>query len=296
MLACVGCARTGLAGTAIHVPIRGKPAKVRVSAPRAVRSQAAKPLNRQTRVVKPKSAYRELSAAVAGPIRQDGGNVAVAVDDLTTGAEAAYNGSQEFITASIVKVDILSTLLYQSQQAGEAISDDEQQLAATMIENSDNDAATDLYWDVNGSVGIDSANRIFGLRETTTGTGGYWGLTTTTVDDQIRLLRQVFTGSSVLSPASRSYIRDLMRNVESEQQWGVSAAADAGTSYMLKNGWLPDPDLWEINSIGEVVHHGQRMLIAVLSADNATEDSGISIVQTVAAKAAGAIAAVDAGR
>jgi hypothetical protein len=246
--------------------------------------------------VQPESAFQELSAAVAGPIGQDGGNVAVAVDDLTTGAASSYNGSKEFVTASIVKVDILSTLLYQSQQAGEAISDEEQELATTMIENSDNDSASDLYWDDNGSTGIDSANQVFGLSETTAGTGGYWGLTTTTVDDQIRLLRQVFTGNSALSPASRSYIQGLMGDVEPDQQWGVSAAADAGTSYMLKNGWLPDPDLWEINSIGEVIHDGQRMLIAVLSDDNATEDAGISIVETVAARAAGAIAAVAAGR
>jgi len=61
---------------------------------------------------------------------------------------------------------------------------------------------------------------------------------------------------------------------------------------MVKNGWLPDPTtgLWEINSIGEVVHDGQRMLIAVLSEGNSTEDSGISLVQTVAETAAAAVA------
>ncbi len=57
---------------------------------------------------------------------------------------------------------------------------------------------------------------------------------------------------------------------------------------MVKNGWLPSgtTGLWEINSIGEVVHDRQRMLIAVLSEGNAAEDSGISTVQTVAGAAA----------
>jgi hypothetical protein len=61
---------------------------------------------------------------------------------------------------------------------------------------------------------------------------------------------------------------------------------------MVKDGWLPSgtTGLWEINSIGEVVHDGQRMLIAVLSEGNATEDSGISLVQTVAGAAADAMA------
>ena len=75
-----------------------------------------------------------------------------------------------------------------------------------------------------------------------------------------------------------------MSQVEADQQWGVPAAADGGTQFMVKNGWLPSgtTGLWEINSIGEVVHDRQRMLVAVLSEGNATEDSGISFVQTVA--------------
>jgi len=206
-----------------------------------------------------------------------------------TGQAASYGGSEEYDTASIVKVDILSTLLYQAQQQGSQLSAAEQELATTMIENSDNDAASDLYYDAGASSGIDTANQAFGLTETTIGTDGYWGLTNTTVDDQIRLLRLVFTAPSKLSPQSRAYIQGLMANVESDQQWGVPAAADSGTSFEVKNGWLPNPTLWEINSIGRVTHDGQRMLIAVLSSDNETEDGGISLVQDLAVKAAGAL-------
>lgn len=223
-------------------------------------------------------------------MRDDDGHVAVAVDNLSTGTTAAVNGTDEFVTASIVKVDILATLLYQKQEAGQELTEDEQELATTMIENSDNDSATDLYDDVGGSTAIDDANRDFGLTETTVGTDGYWGLTTTTVDDQIRLLRGVFTRPSVLSSASQDYIQDLMSQVEADQRWGVPAAADSGTDYMVKNGWLPNPTLWEINSIGEITHDGQRMLVAVLSDDNSSEDSGISTVETVARRAADAVA------
>jgi hypothetical protein len=159
-----------------------------------------------------------------------------------------------------------------------------------MIENSNNDAASDLYDDAGASSGIDAANQAFGLTETTVGTDGYWGLTTTTVDDQIRLLRLVFTTPSLLSPQSQAYIQGLMAGVESDQQWGVPAAADSGTSFDVKNGWLPNPALWEINSIGQVTHDGQRMLIAVLSSGNETEDGGISLVQDVAVTAADAVA------
>ena len=239
------------------------------------------------------TARAAVTAAVAPMVRDDDGQVAVAVDDLSSGADAAYSGTQEFMTASIVKVDILATLLYQAQQSGQPLTPETEALATTMIENSNDDAASELYDEAGGAVGIDQANQVFGLGATTVGTAGYWGLTSTTVDDQILLLRQVFTRPSVLTVESQDYIQDLMSQVEADQLWGVPAAADAGTPFMVKNGWLPSgtTGLWEINSIGEVVHDGQRMLIAVLSEGNATEDSGISLVQTVAEAAAGAMAA-----
>jgi beta-lactamase class A len=261
----------------------------------AVASVSA-PIHRQRPTVKSKtrakvrpkmpSAQPDLTTALAPEIRDDGGHFAVAVDDLTTGSQEAYGGAEEFVTASIVKVDILVTLLYQAQEAGQALTGEDQDLATTMIENSDNDSASDLYDDVGGAEAIDEANRVCGLSETTVGTDGYWGLTTTTVDDQIRLLRVVFTSPSRLSSASQDYIQSLMSQVEADQQWGVTAAADPGTRFMVKNGWLPNPSLWEINSIGEVTHDSQRMLIAVLSDDNATEDSGVSLVEDVARTAA----------
>jgi beta-lactamase class A len=233
------------------------------------------------------SKFRASVTAALAPLRRaDHGHIAVAVDDLTTGLQAADGGSARFVTASIVKVDILATLLYQAQQDGQPLSGDEQELATTMIENSNNDAASDLYDDAGGATGIDAANRVLGLTETTVGTDGYWGLTTTTADDQIRLLRDVFTSSSPLSRSSRRYIRSLMSNVEADQRWGVPAAASPGTAYMVKNGWLPNPLRWEINSIGEVRRGGQRLLIAVLSDDNATEYGGIAVVQEAARAAA----------
>jgi hypothetical protein len=160
-----------------------------------------------------------------------------------------------------------------------------------MIENSDNDSASSLYSEVGGAAGLDEANRVIGLRETTAGAGPYWGLTTTTVDDQIRLLRLVFTRPSVLTVTSQDYVQRLMADVETDQRWGVPVAADHGTRSMVKNGWLPSPDTgrWEINSIGDVVHDHQHLLIAILSDDNSSEASGISVVEKVATKAADAI-------
>ena len=49
------------------------------------------------------------------------------------------------------------------------------------------------------------------------------------------------------------------------------------------------------NSIGEIEHDGQHLLIAVLSDGNRTEDSGIATVEAVAQKAADAMTAAKPG-
>lgn len=296
LVSCMGCSATAhasdagkKAGTSTTAPtpaataVGEATAAGEATAKASAQAATAKKLAAQT-------ADEELSAAVASVIKADGGHAAVAVDDLSTGEEASYNGSGEFATASIVKVDILSTLLYQLQKSGETLSDGQQELAATMIENSNNDSASALYSDDGQDTGVNAANQVFGLTETTAGTDGEWGLTSTTVTDQVKLLRQVFTTDSVLSASSRDYIQGLMSEVEADQRWGVPAAADSGTSSMVKNGWLPNPALWEINSIGEITHDGQKLLIAVMSSDNQTEDGGIDLVQQLAEDAAGAVA------
>jgi Beta-lactamase enzyme family len=271
---CSGCAATARGDSSASRP-----------RPRASATASATPSPDPSAAVA--AAFSERVKAALTPVRrQDGYQVAVAVDDLTAGQQAASGGRAEFVTASIVKVDILATLLYQAQQSGQALSSGEQALATTMIENSNNDAASDLYYDAGAAPGIDAVNKVLGLTQTTVGTDGYWGLTTTTADDQIRLLRAVFTSSSPLSAVSRDYIKSLMSNVESDQQWGVPAAASPGTSFMVKNGWLPNPTLWEINSIGEITRHGQLLLIAVLSDDNSTESDGIAVVESAAEAAA----------
>ena len=228
-----------------------------------------------------------LASAVSGLVSSDDGNVSVAVEDLSSGATASYNVSDDYVTASIVKVDILATMLYQDQRNGTSPSSDERSLITQMIEASSNDAALDLYNDEGGATAITAANKVFGLTDTDVDEDAF-GDTTTTVTDQVQLLRQVFTSDSALSSANREYIQGLMGGVEQDERWGVSAGADdssdTATDYALKNGWLPRSatNLWEINSIGEVEHDGREYLVAVLSANNESEDGGIDVIQNVA--------------
>jgi hypothetical protein len=270
----------------------GPVSAAKVVAKKAIAWKAPTPSTAPTPKPKPKpgpTAQQLVTAAVGPLFDTDIDDAGLAVLDLSASQWVSYNGNQEFITASIAKADILATLLYQAQQAKSSLSAHEQSLATLMIEDSDNDAATSLWDDAGEASGVAAANEVFGLKDTTPGPGIKWGITTTTANDQIRLLRQIFATPSKLSASSQAYIQHLMYHVSSEQAWGVPVTADAGTDFAVKNGWLPAPKLWAINSIGSVTHNGHHLLIAVLSHYNYSMGGGISVVQGIANKAADAV-------
>jgi Beta-lactamase enzyme family len=265
----------------------GRPAGAR---PRPLtHALAAPPGRHQDRSCSPHAA---LTAALAPVLRSQSGRLAVGVTDLTSGVTASYHPHELFHTASIVKADILATLLLQLQRQHAGPSPAEQELATTMIEESDNDAASALWDTIGAAPGLAAANQVLGLHRTQPGPGGLWGLTATTVTDQLALLAALTSAHSPLTAGARHYELSLMRSVEPGENWGVTAAADPGSDPAVKNGWLPDgteSGLWVINSIGVLRHDGQRLLVAVLSSGQPTEAVGIGQVQAAARAAAASV-------
>ena len=208
----------------------------------------------------------------------------VAIVDHRSGASFEYQGDAAFSTASVVKVDILATLLLQDRQVGHQISTADEGLADIMITQSDNDAASTLWSEIGDADGLSAANRTFGLTSTDPGEDGYWGLTTTTAADQVKLLDAIASPSGPLGTANATLL-GLMGQVVSDQDWGVSAAARTGETTILKNGWLSldsDDGLWAVNSIGRITGNGTDVTIAVLSHGSDDLDDGIALVQRVA--------------
>ncbi len=277
----VGAAVPGGPAAAASSPAAGRSG---TGQPKAGRSgQHGRPAAR------PPSSDSKLAAALAPVARSDGGSFAVAILDETTGAQAVYHGWLRIHAASIENLDMLVGLLLQQQQAGMQPGFAEAGLAADMMQYSDNVAANGIWDDEGGQRGLAAANKTLGLRDTRLNADGYWGLTSTTATDQLRLLEDLTSARSPLHAAARDYALRLMEGAMPGQRWGVSAAATSGSGMAIRNGWLPDPVQWVISSVGVVSHGGQQLLIAVLSAGNRTEAAGISLVRAAAAAAATAI-------
>lgn len=215
------------------------------------------------------------------------GSVSAAAYDMTTGQTWTFGGSSPQDEASIVKVAIVEALLARS--GGQELSASEETLAQNMIEMSDNDAASSLWDMVDGSSGVQAFDSSVGLMQTTPSMcvecPGFpwpgWGLSTTTPEDQLTLLRLLVKPNHVLTSQERLYALNLMENVTTSEAWGVSGGVPSGVTVALKNGWLPlnasDTD-WQINSIGWVSGDGRNYLLAVLTTGNPSEQYGIDTI------------------
>jgi hypothetical protein len=220
-------------------------------------------------------------------LAQRSGTVLAAVYDVRTGQSWRLGDGPAQAEASVVKVDILEALLSGGDGAG--LSPDNQGLAEQMIEDSDNDAATSLWYAAGGTAGLAAYDAKAGLTRTTPSAcvvcAGFpwpgWGLTTTVPYDQITLLKQLIKPGPLLTTDDREYALSLLENVAPAQAWGVSGGVPAGVTVALKNGWLPLNDAntdWQINSEGWVSGDGRDYLISVLTTGNPTEQYGIDTI------------------
>ena len=223
----------------------------------------------------------KLSKDIGTAIRGRSGYISIRVEDVRTGVECRYNEGHRSHSASVVKATILAALLYWRQRTHTSLTSTERHEATLMIEYSDNNAATYLWNDV-GHTRLNQFIKAATMTETELNPGGYWGLSEITARDELQLTRLLTEHNSVLTDSSRAYELNLMNHVVSYERWGVPAGAPSGLTVYVKNGWLNDPVLWVINSIGAIEGHGRNYKMAILTYGNPSEQYGINTVQAIA--------------
>jgi len=226
------------------------------------------------------------------------GGVSVAALNTKTGAQYSFGASSGMRTGSVAKLFVLESALIEHERGGTELSDGELALATSMIENSDNKAEYSLYLQVGGREALESTAAQLGMRHTVPGQNDP-ALTTTSAEDGLQMLAPLLAepptvagvAHKPLSAYSRSLALGLMRNVESDQRWGVSAVADPGTTVALKNGWLSvdnengpgnnDDDRWLVNSVGVVTVRGQQVLLSVFTQHGTDYQTGVNLVEAL---------------
>jgi hypothetical protein len=218
----------------------------------------------------------------------------VALYDLSTGQQRTLGQQAPQADASVVKLGILEAVLSWRTSQRTVLSLTEQELTPPMIEQNDSDAVTTLWKDVGGAKGMRAFDHKAGLAHTSPSnclqcpgsSGPGWGLTTTTPQDQITLLRQLAQPSRVLDQNDQKYALDLLENVTPSQRWGVCGGVPAGVRVALTNSSLSlgaGRSNWQVNSVGWVSGDGRDYLMAVFSAGNPSEQYGIDTLNHLGA-------------
>ncbi|MFF9806126.1 serine hydrolase [Streptomyces coeruleorubidus] len=229
-------------------------------------------------------------AGLAAKLKQDitaalatrKGTVAVGLYDRSTNTNCTLRASSAYDSASVVKVTVLATLLWDAKKHNRYLTDRENTLARAMITKSDN-AATSTLWKQLGMTKIKGFLTAAGMTQTTPGANGYWGLTQITVTDEQKLLKLITARNAVLSDNSRAYILKLMGQVVSSQRWGTPYGVPSGVTVAVKNGWLQRAtNGWRVHSVGAFKGGGHDYMITVLTHGNSTMNYGIATIQAVA--------------
>lgn len=198
-------------------------------------------------------------------------------------------------TASAYKLFVLETLLLQQ---GGPLTGSEEDEAEPMIENSDNAAGYSLFLAAGGNPGLEAAARRFGMHHTVPGVSDPT-FTRTSASDFLILARNLVDKHSPLTASARRFALRLMSDVEADQRWGVSAAADKHSRFYNKNGWLPiddtngpgetDDGRWAVTSVGIIRCHHQQVLMAVFTEHQPDFGTGVRLVQKLARAIAPAV-------
>ena len=194
---------------------------------------------------------QRLIAAWSQIINNFGAPVDIAIQMPATGQVISWTNApnHQFITASSVKLSILSLLLHNT---GGNLNGYQQDLAQRMIRYSDNNATSTITASyLGGNAGVNNIFHALGMNSSYT--GEHWGWTLTTASDQLKLLNEIFLKphSDYLNDGSRNYIKYLMNTVSPAQNWGISAGSG---NFYIKDGWnyIDNPYAWNVSSIGYI--------------------------------------------
>jgi beta-lactamase class A len=225
-----------------------------------------------------------LDLDLAGYLNNLGRRIGVDVLDVTRGVEYTYNADLSFYAASSMKVPIMLALLGQLNARHREPTAEQISLMTAMIENSSNDAATELYKEIGWQRGMRQfmeSVAIGGLYAEVPTIG--WGHSTITPATMVALLAGLHN-NTILTDDDRAFALRLMRHIESDQRVGVGDSSPAGATIEMKDGWTSAADEagpYVMNSSGIVTLGGETYIIAVYTSGNQSYPEAFDIARHV---------------
>jgi len=208
-------------------------------------------------------------------------NVNAVVYDVTHQRYYTYNATAQFIMGSSMKVPIMLTFFDMIERQDREPTAREMVLLTTMIENSNNDSASILYYsEIGGAQGVARYLQSIHVPDLQPDPDA-WGYSVVTPQAMVKLLTDLYEGT-ILTAYHRQLAFYWMEHIESDQQVGVGDTAPGGATVAMKDGWLSGPDnLWAMNSSGIVMNGQETYIIAVYTQGQPTSGNGQAIALRV---------------
>ncbi|EWT03062.1 hypothetical protein N865_03875 [Intrasporangium oryzae NRRL B-24470] len=217
-----------------------------------------------------------LERAVVGAIGGRSNVVGVSVHDRRSGVLWHYRGGRLVRTGSVAKAMVAAQAIRVVRAQGRWLSATEQDWARLAITRSDNASADALYAFIGGHDGVAALAADLGMTETAAAERvDHWGLTLTTPNDLVRLMRALTEGHPALHRDDRAYLLGLMAQVADGQRWGVGTVEAPDVGVRLKNGWMLVDTPWVINSFGDVRGEGRDYVLAIMQRAQPDERTGV---------------------
>ncbi len=208
-------------------------------------------------------------------LRQRSGLTAFAAVD-SQGRIGGAHLHRTFVSASVVKAMLLVAYLRMLAAERRGLDGGSRALLAPMIELSDNDAATAVWYRV-GEPRLYALARRAKMADFSV--SGYWANARISAADQARFF---FTMERAIPRRFRPYARHLLSHIVDYESWGIPAVArPRGWRVYFKGGWRG-------TGLGQLVHQAARLqrpharvAIAVLTDGDPSMDYGIETIEGV---------------
>lgn len=207
--------------------------------------------------------------------------VSIAVYDRNTEFEYYYNENYTYRGASTIKVYLLAALLYDAKLNSRNLTTTEHNLISPAITVSNNATTNRLWLHHNGKQKTERLVKVLGMNQTHPNFA--FGLTETTVKDQLILMKHLGYPNNIFTDAQRNYALRLMANVVPSQKWGISGGVPKNVTVALKNGWSPKTgNNWRVNSFGHVKGQNRDYVISVMTINNPNMNYGVTTINQIA--------------
>ena len=225
------------------------------------------------------ASFDVLSPDLARYLASTGSNVNAVVYDVTRQRYYTYHPNAQFIMGSSMKVPIMLTFLDMTEREGRQPTGDEMNLLTTMIENSNNDSASALYYgEIGGAAGVADYLQRIGITGLNPDPDA-WGYSLVSPLTMVNILTLLYEGK-ILTAQDRNLAFYLMENIEPDQQVGVGDTVPNGATAAMKDGWLPGPDgYWAMNSSGIVTRGSETYIISVYTDEQNSLADGQAIAE-----------------